>query len=119
MNDAAVLTHSLCDAILGLQSQVSDVLETVGALLELATKSLPDGGRLDTHESGAQLAHYVVQLANTHARAQALVSTFAQLAAARSSLEERHARLHRNRWQRSERKPESHSVGTSESGGNS
>lgn len=103
----AEVTHTLCDAILGLQSQVSDVLETVGALLELSTKSLPNDGRLDTTESGAQLAHYVVQLANTHARAQALVATFSELAATRSKLEESRARLNRNRWTRTPPKPQS------------
>jgi len=83
--------HSLCDAILGLASQASDILETVGAVLQLVESV---GKRLDP-ESQRHAAEYAVALANAAARAEALQKSLTHVAALRKTLEEGSARVQR------------------------
>lgn len=83
--------HSLCDAILGLASQASDIVETVGAVLQLVESV---GKHLDP-DTQRHAANYAVALANASARAEALQKSLVHVASLRKTLEEGSARVQR------------------------
>lgn len=90
--------HDIVASILATAEDVRTITAAVAALLDLFNTYVGDG-RVDTEPTSRQLAEYAVQLANTHAKSEALAMSLQRLAGARAALEDARASLHPMRMQ--------------------